>query len=68
MAKRIKGPPLIIAAASCAERSHRYPNSDESTGHEWSIGRYAGLLRIGANLMRLLHGARSPVAAALATV
>jgi uncharacterized cupin superfamily protein len=54
-----KRPPFIIAAASCAETSHKYPNSDEHTGHHRGIGRAAGLQKIGVNLTRLLPGERS---------
>ena len=54
-----KRPPFIISAASCPETRHRYPNSDEYTGHQRSIGRYAGLQRIGLNLLRLVPGERS---------
>ncbi|HSY78195.1 MAG TPA: hypothetical protein VK884_01230 [Verrucomicrobiae bacterium] len=46
-------PPFIIAAASCPEVSHKYPDSGEYTGHHRSIGRDAGLLKIGENLARL---------------
>jgi uncharacterized cupin superfamily protein len=52
-------PPFIIAAASCPEESHKYPKSDEYTGRHRSIGRYAGLLKIGVNLARLAPGERS---------
>jgi uncharacterized cupin superfamily protein len=54
-----KRPPFIIAAASCPETSHKYPNSDEHTGHHRSLGRAAGLQKIGVNLTRLLPGERS---------
>jgi uncharacterized cupin superfamily protein len=54
-----KRPPFIIAAASCPETSHKYPNSNECTGHQRSIGKVAGLLKIGVNLMRLAPGERS---------
>jgi len=54
-----KRPPFIIAAASCPETSHQYPNSDEYNGHQRSIGRLAGLQKIGVNLMRLAPGERS---------
>jgi uncharacterized cupin superfamily protein len=52
-------PPFIIAATSCPETRHQYPNSDEFTGRQRSIGKIAGLLRIGVNLMRLPPGQRS---------
>jgi len=54
-----KRPPFIIAAASCPETRHQYPNSDEYTGSRRSIGRVAGLLKIGVNVMRLSPGERS---------
>jgi uncharacterized cupin superfamily protein len=59
MTKPAKKPAFIIAAASCPETSHKYPNSDEFTGHQRSIGRAAGLLKIDVNLMRLSSGERS---------
>jgi len=59
MTNQPKRPPFIIAAASVPETLHRYPNSDEFTGHERAIGRTAGLLRFGVNLMRLAPGERS---------
>jgi uncharacterized cupin superfamily protein len=59
MTKSAKRPPFIIAAASCPETSHQYPNSDEYTGHHRSIGTVAGLLKIGVNLTRLKPGERS---------
>ena len=54
-----KKPPFIIAAASCPETRHQYPNSDEYNGYQRSIGKAAGLLKIGVNLMRLPPGERS---------
>jgi uncharacterized cupin superfamily protein len=59
MKKRAKRPPSIISAASCPETVHQYPNSDEYTGHHRSIGRSAGLQKIGVNLTRLKPGERS---------
>jgi len=59
MANRAERPPFIIDSASVPEKSHRYPNSDEFTGHDRSIGRHAGLLKIGVHLMRLAPGERS---------
>jgi uncharacterized cupin superfamily protein len=38
---------------------HHYPNTDENTGYQRSIGKTAGLLKIGVNLMRLPPGQRS---------
>ena len=59
MSNRHQRPPFIIATASCLETRHQYPNSDEYTGYERSIGKAAGLLKIGVNLMRLPPGERS---------
>ena len=56
---RRQRPPFIIAAASVPERRHQYPNSDEYMGYERGIGRAAGLLKIGVNLMRMPPGSRS---------
>jgi uncharacterized cupin superfamily protein len=52
-------PPFIISSASCPETRHRYPNSDEYIGAQRSIGKVAGLLKLGVNLMRLAPGERS---------
>jgi uncharacterized cupin superfamily protein len=54
-----KRPSFIVAAAACPETSHRYPGSDEYTGHQRSLGRVAGLEGIGVNLLRLAPGERS---------
>ncbi len=59
MTNRDKRPPFIIDAESVPETRHRYPNSIESTGYQRSIGRAAGLLKIGVNLLRLPPGERS---------
>ena len=59
MPKRTARPPFIIASASVPEERHRYPNSSEYQGHTRGVGRAAGLLRIGVNLMRLPAGERS---------
>jgi len=59
MTNRRPRPPFIIDAASVPETRHHYPNSDEDTGSERAIGRAAGLLKIGVNLMRLPPGERS---------
>jgi uncharacterized cupin superfamily protein len=59
MTNPAKRPPFIIAAASCPEKGHQYPNSDENTGYRRSIGKAAGLLKIGINLERLPPGQRS---------
>lgn len=52
-------PPFIIASASVPETSHRYPHSEEYTGHARAIGKAAGLLKLGVNLTRLPPGSRS---------
>ena len=49
----------MIASASVPETSHQYPNSSEYTGHQRAIGKAAGLLKIGVNLIRLPSGTRS---------
>jgi len=59
MNTRPKRLPFIISAASVPERHHRYPNSNENTGHTRGIGAAAGLRKIGVNLVRLLPGERS---------
>src|SRR5258706_13091725 len=59
MKNRRQRPPFIVAAASVPETRHRYPNSDEYNGYERPIGKIAGLLKIGLNLMRLPPGERS---------
>jgi uncharacterized cupin superfamily protein len=52
-------PPFIISAADAAERTPMYPQSDEPLGPIRSLGRTAGLVRIGINLQRLPPGSRS---------
>ncbi len=52
-------PPFIISTGDLPERSHVYPNSDESMGPVRSVGSAAGLVRIGINLQRLPPGKRS---------
>ena len=59
MSNQPSRPPFIIASASIPETSHRYPNSAEYTGHQRAIGKAAGLLKIGVNLIRLPSGTRS---------
>ena len=54
-----KRPPFIISAASVPETRNHYPNTDELNGYQRRIGKAAGLLRIGVNLMRLPPGERS---------
>jgi uncharacterized cupin superfamily protein len=52
-------PPFIIASESVGEKLGQYPNSDELHGYVRRVGRAAGLLRIGVNLVRLLPGRRT---------
>jgi uncharacterized cupin superfamily protein len=52
-------PPFIISGADVPERTHRYPNSDEDMAPGRSIGRAAGLMRIGLHLTRVPPGART---------
>ena len=59
MTNQPKRPPFIVAAPSVQETRHRYPNSDEYTGSARAIGKAAGLLKIGVNLVRLAPGERS---------
>jgi uncharacterized cupin superfamily protein len=59
MSSQPSRPPFIIASASVPENSHQYPNSAEYTGHQRAIGKAAGLLKIGVNLVRLPSGTRS---------
>ena len=59
MSNQPSRPPFIIASASVPETSHQYPNSSEYTGHQRAIGKAAGLLKIGVNLIRLPSGTRS---------
>jgi len=59
MTNRNKRPPFIISAASVPERRTHYPNSDEHHGYAKGIGRAAGLVKTGVNLMRLPPGERS---------
>lgn len=59
MKNRTGRPAFLIAAESVPETRHRYPNSEEFTGAQRSIGRAAGLKKIGVNLLRLPPGERS---------
>jgi uncharacterized cupin superfamily protein len=59
MSNRLERPPFIVASASCPESRHHYPNSDEYHGYQRSVGRAAGLLKLGVNLMRLPPGERT---------
>jgi uncharacterized cupin superfamily protein len=59
MPNRPERPPFIIASASCPESRHHYPSSDEYQGYNRSVGKAAGLLKIGVHVMRLPPGERS---------
>jgi uncharacterized cupin superfamily protein len=52
-------PSFIVSARDVPEATHVYPQSDEPMGPMRSIGRAAGLERIGINLQRLPPGSRS---------
>jgi uncharacterized cupin superfamily protein len=52
-------PPFIISSESVGEKEGRYTNSEELLGFERRVGRAAGLLRIGINLVRLPKGRRT---------
>jgi uncharacterized cupin superfamily protein len=52
-------PSFIVSAHDAPESTHTYPHSTEPMGPLRSIGRAAGLVRIGINLQRLPPGARS---------
>ncbi len=52
-------PPFIVSAGDLPERSHVYPQSEEAMGPDRSVGRAAGLVRLGINLQRLPPGTRS---------
>lgn len=52
-------PPFIISSESIEEKQGSYPNSDERLGCTRRIGRTAGLLSIGINLIRLPPGHRT---------
>jgi uncharacterized cupin superfamily protein len=52
-------PSFIVSARDVPERTHVYPQSDESMGPTRRIGHAAGLVRLGINLQRLPPGARS---------
>jgi len=56
MAKR---PPFILSVSEVPEYAHVYPQSTEQMGPMRSVGKAAGLLRIGINLQRLPPGTRS---------
>ena len=59
MSTRRERPPFIVSSESVPEGESRYPNSDEANALSRGIGRAAGLLRIGINVVRLLPGRRS---------
>ena len=52
-------PPFVVSAVSVPEYTHVYPQSVEPMGPVRSIGKAAGLVRIGINLQRLPPGTRS---------
>ncbi|MBI1948597.1 MAG: cupin domain-containing protein [Deltaproteobacteria bacterium] len=52
-------PPFIISSDAVEETRGQYPHSDELLGFTRRIGRAAGLLRIGINLVRLPPGCRT---------
>lgn len=52
-------PSCIVRADDVAETVHRYPRSDEAMGPVRSVGKAAGLRRIGIHLQRLPPGTRS---------
>jgi len=52
-------PPFIVSSADVPEKIHRYPNSTEGMAPSRSIGRAAGLLKIGIHLVRIPPGTRT---------
>jgi uncharacterized cupin superfamily protein len=52
-------PSFIVAANDVPEYNHRYPGSSEAMGPVRSVGKSAGLQRIGINIQRLPPGSRS---------
>src|SRR5215469_12357562 len=52
-------PHFVVSKASVLEGRHRYPNTEEYNGYQKSLGKAAGLRRIGVNLLRLPPGERS---------
>ena len=52
-------PPFIQSASDVAEYTHVYPQSSEPMGPMRSLGKVAGLQRIGINIQRLPPGTRS---------
>lgn len=59
MKNKRERPPFIISSESVAEIANRYPNSDEVCTFRRKVGRAAGLLRIGVNVVRMPPGQRS---------
>ena len=55
----VKRPPFILSASEVPEYAHVYPQSTEQMGPMRSVGKMAGLRRIGINLQRLPPGTRS---------
>src|SRR5437868_1537785 len=55
----LERPPFIISSDAVEEKQGQYPHSDELLGFTRRIGRAAGLLRIGINLVRLPPGHRA---------
>lgn len=52
-------PAFIVSSGDLPERTHIYPHSEERMGPVRSMGKAAGLVRIGVNLQRLPPGTRS---------
>jgi len=52
-------PPFIRSSSEVSEHAHVYPQSSERMGPLRSLGKAAGLQRIGINIQRLPPGSRS---------
>src|SRR5688572_13419695 len=52
-------PPFIVASETIEEKQGQYPNSEEKLGFTRRIGRAAGMLEIGINIVRLPPGHRT---------
>jgi uncharacterized cupin superfamily protein len=52
-------PSCIVSARDLPEGAHIYPQSTEQMGPDRSLGKSAGLVRLGINLQRLPPGTRS---------
>jgi uncharacterized cupin superfamily protein len=52
-------PPFVVSSSDVPESTHTYPQSTEPMGPTRSLGKAAGLMRIGINLQRLPPGTRS---------